>query len=634
MEIRRLAREHRTVSLVCLISLLWLGFSFLQSPAYAQYPPYGVYLAQSILADAIPTSPVTNVYPSNGVNVAFVPNTPQLSNSMDTGTVHGDGQGYSDTAEASTSGTAELGLLTASALATATSTGNGTGEGNAVGFLGWVDTFTIQSDLPNGTPVQFLVTETLQGKMVTSLGVADLNAQTFGYGGSSGTDFISPLSVSGGFDGMVQKTGIYTANVGLPFFIGQSVNFQTALTAGSDESGSDSIAGPDTLGGSLPDATFSVTVDPITPGVCYTTASGHIYYSSQSSNGAIDDTSPSSECASSPSSLTIVDVNTKAIVGNGGVPENVTVGQQVTLKASTQSGSGKITNPQWTIAGTRVKSYTPTQKKGAVTNLQSSDLSGKKVSFYWIDGSYPGSSETVQLKALVNGIPQTATAVLNVFKPEVTKFDIEPSMSGISIIRGKDGELYLSAGNSDSGSPGSAWDTLVEDPDGAASGSIGYIQIASFDRRWLKSGACAGEAIDSGLDQAKDGKGMLYEGFIYGADSELIGPGSPTTVESEDSPAQRLLPGTSSTSEEWQIGDTFALYLMFKPSGGTSIWVALSEETWGWNGVADWNGTEWTEKSGTIEGPPPNLVPTDDSLLPVWTHLATLKLGSCSKQGG
>jgi hypothetical protein len=150
----------------------------------------------------------------------------------------------------------------------------------------------------------------------------------------------------------------------------------------------------------------------------------------------------------------------------------------------------------------------------------------------------------------------------------------------------------------------------------------------------LKSGACAGEAIDSGLDQAKDGKGMLYEGFIYGADSELIGPGSPTTVESEDSPAQRLLPGTSSTSEEWQIGDTFALYLMFKPSGGTSIWVALSEETWGWNGVADWNGTEWTEKSGTIEGPPPNLVPTDDSLLPVWTHLATLKLGSCSKQGG
>ncbi len=56
--------------------------------------------------------------------------------------------------------------------------------------------------------------------------------------------------------------------------------------------------------------------------------------------------------------LTIVDTDTNAVVSSGTTPpENLTAGEQVNLQASTQSGTGTITSPQWIIPGNTVKNY-------------------------------------------------------------------------------------------------------------------------------------------------------------------------------------------------------------------------------------------------------------------------------------
>ncbi|MGA2903289.1 MAG: hypothetical protein ABSD98_05640 [Candidatus Korobacteraceae bacterium] len=337
--------------------------------------------------------------------------------------------------------------------------------------------------------------------------------------------------------------------------------------------------------------------------------------------------------------LTIVDTDKKAIVSSGTTPpENFTVGEQVNLQASTQSGTGTITNPQWIIPGNTVKNYTrvasqnaangqvTTTTSGELTPLQSSDLSNPTLSFYWIDGSYSGTSQPVQLSALVNGIPQNVTANLNVLKPQVNAFTITTSQVSL-IWNNNTGELLA---GTVAGQNGSTWHAEVQSPPSADPGQIAFTQLASVSITGLQDGGVVGVIENPDGVPGLDWKNTAAPPALSPPPADgtydspvVIGAGATGTLDDVDSPFEVLKVQPSGSAYQVKTQDNFSLYLMYKPTvqNKSTIWVTLNMATWGWNAVADWaaNGTAWTLEPGASVTPAGQSSGQGSTVLPVWS---------------
>lgn len=97
------------------------------------------------------------------------------------------------------------------------------------------------------------------------------------------------------------------------------------------------------------------------------------------------------------------------------------VGQKIDLEIAV-TGGGTPSNPQWTIAGEKVKNYVVNFSNGSPvsavkTNLTSQDLNQSSAGFYWVDG---GESRQVRYAATINGTLYTASAAFDVKRPTVT----------------------------------------------------------------------------------------------------------------------------------------------------------------------------------------------------------------------
>lgn len=93
---------------------------------------------------------------------------------------------------------------------------------------------------------------------------------------------------------------------------------------------------------------------------------------------------------------------------------NAIVGQQLNLTGEVRSGSGAITNQQWSIPGNRIANYIANEINGAVTPL--TNLNTASISYYWVDG---GDGRQVTYTATVRGKPYTGRATFNVKRPTV-----------------------------------------------------------------------------------------------------------------------------------------------------------------------------------------------------------------------
>ena len=271
-----------------------------------------------------------------------------------------------------------------------------------------------------------------------------------------------------------------------------------------------------------------------------------------------------------------------------------------------------------------MKSYT----EGEFTTLQPSDLSDSQVSFYWTEGSYSGSLETIEDHALVNGVAETATALFNVFRPEVNSFTITNSTVSLLSVNGKEA---LTAGDISSQPPeeGSTWDASVSNPSNAVPGKIAYTQLANVYRQSFYNGDCLDQAIDSGIDSKHP---PLYDFNQPLPVSVDINAGDMAAVRNYDSPFQELSVHVPiSSSKLFEVNDSFDLYLMFKPNTKNSIWVTLSKASWGWHAAAEWpaNASGWILEPGNYIDPPGESTGSDSTELPVWTQVANTTMKPC-----
>jgi hypothetical protein len=180
---------------------------------------------------------------------------------------------------------------------------DGSASGENTDSLGWIDTFTIvSSSLPANTPVQLKLTATIQAKMAFTPNLAStwLSVQFLDVNSGSNTipiSFGQAFDITGPMDSTITQTALLNVSVGQVVLLGGLMSVQTTAGIFSGEASANAQIGPSD--GTLSSyATYTLNIDPATPGVCYTTASGMPYYTQQ--NAA---------CQSTPASVSITDTS-------------------------------------------------------------------------------------------------------------------------------------------------------------------------------------------------------------------------------------------------------------------------------------------------------------------------------------
>jgi hypothetical protein len=308
-------------------------FAAVPGHLYAQQP--GAYIAQSASASA-----ALGMYDSYSYCSATQPNGgcfeyPQpcvapcsITNGL---TAESDGEGGK--AISTTGATVTLGTLQAFSNTTAQQN-SGYASGTSQSQLAWSDMLTVTSatsaKLPPGTTVYFNVTGTLAAKILTAPdGVEDLIAQGE-FGGILANLEIFLTDV--GNNQPIPLSQVVQAKVGDSIEIGGTLFVQTEASVGADSPPTNSVVTGLSSGLFPPyTAQWQITIDPITPGVCYTTASLTTYY-----------TTPPSGC---PVTTTPSIPTGETTFWDGWVPtlENSTVGTWAqTLAPASTDFNGRI----------------------------------------------------------------------------------------------------------------------------------------------------------------------------------------------------------------------------------------------------------------------------------------------------
>ncbi|MBT9490186.1 MAG: PEP-CTERM sorting domain-containing protein [Rubrivivax sp.] len=169
-------------------------------------------------------------------------------------------------ASASSSGVVAYGHLSADVAGSGNISGYSYVKGLGTARDYWVDTFTVTSDaLPAGTPVQLLMGMTLQAELAAA-GHADAWAMSvIGAGLDDGWYIGLDTRVLGG--GALSGTQVFNTNVGATFALVGQLN-AVAVVESNTGSGTASTS-----------AETRFTLDSLTPGVHYSTASGSTYVS-------------------------------------------------------------------------------------------------------------------------------------------------------------------------------------------------------------------------------------------------------------------------------------------------------------------------------------------------------------------
>jgi hypothetical protein len=272
--------------------------------------------------------------------------------------------------------------------------------------------------------------------------------------------------------------------------------------------------------------------------------------------------------------------------------QNVIVGQKINLTATVANGTP--TNPQWTVPGTRIANYAVTYTNetsatsAVVTQLTSQDLAQSSMAFYWVDGS--SEVRNVQYSIQIGSKTYSATSKFNVVKPTGTVTRQIFSAPNLSSFRGDFG-LWFGKTDPPPELPGIAFTRSITIPTGF-SGDLQWVQTWNKLRR-IKWSNVWRRSQGSGLDSR-----YPYE----------------TDANSNDSPGVPF----QSNYQAVSIDESFDMFLMFKPSGETSIWVPLKKIAWGWSAQADFV-TSWslTGTSSTFADPP-----ADSTVHPQWSQNA------------
>jgi len=254
----------------------------------------------------------------------------------------------------------------------------------------------------------------------------------------------------------------------------------------------------------------------------------------------------------------------------------VIVGQRISLEGVCFDDG--ITSKQWTIPGsdnTRVKDYK--LATGTVTTLSNADLKSKDLNFYWIDG---GDNLVVTYAVTISGKVFSAKTTFKVLRPSAALAATETTDDPkVHIETPYAPDTYLTFGRSvlnHTERAGVKWSGTVTAPTGGM-GKIAFMQLVVPDRDEDFGYGIHATLTSKGAKVADDKEGIPYQ------KSDSINPGEATVISRNDSPAVLL----ERTFAAASASDSFETFLMYQPTGTTTIWVTLAKLSWSWQGEAD-----------------------------------------------
>jgi hypothetical protein len=223
-------------------------------------------------------------------------------------------------------------------------------------------------------------------------------------------------------------------------------------------------------------------------------------------------------------------------------------------------------------------------------------LTDPATAFYWLDGSFGGTSRVVQHAAVAQGVNLTAEATFSVKRPEAT---MTTQTDSVRVDGGFGQYVYgLRFGDtSGPGTPGIAFHSAIQVPSGF-SGDASFVQIYSMFRRLRLSSLLH-------LWQRAEGVGL-----------DRTFPYSDHDSYTEDMPAQQLLEDVDMV----ELSDSASMYYMFRPAGADdqTIWVPLRVVGWSWGGTAHMDSASgvWVLDSANNSQNPGSV---DTITPPTWT---------------
>lgn len=249
----------------------------------------------------------------------------------------------------------------------------------------------------------------------------------------------------------------------------------------------------------------------------------------------------------------------------------VMVGQRIGLAVHTNLAPE--VQYMWTVNGDRIGNYEISTEKGEVTPLGPVDRAS--IAYYWLTA---GEDVGVEITVSSGGKTISRKSTFDILRPTATiEATISSSGSQVHVIREKiiDGTSLgeeVALGSIDGGH-GVTLEANVATPDGGE-GQFALLQVTNSFRLFLVENPPMLVALESGprwvLDTADDPEAPLY------SVPQNIDANSSASINASDSPGQ----GLSESYERVTINESFRTYLMYRPSGELSIWVALERLDW------------------------------------------------------
>lgn len=326
--------------------------------------------------------------------------------------------------------------------------------------------------------------------------------------------------------------------------------------------------------------------------------------SGTSSSSCSSSSDSSSSSSSSSNACSTCEIKRIAPAGEG----LIVIGQKVTLRIECPQAT--VSNITWDMdLSETFKNYEADDSAGTLTFLDNADLAAPEISFYV---RKPWDLEVTVTFTRSSGGVDTAC------KKKILLEMIAPNMrivapTGIGFATAATNAPVVKLLHSPNFEPvGIAWGVAVTDPPGFSGGTWQFAQLWACERfrKDATTGDCEVFSCTTGV--------ALDNSFPY--PSPQGEPPQPHDANGQqfvatDSPTQ----GTNTANySQIVIDDIFYMYIMYKPPGADSKWVALRAMTWTWTccctRVAGANLWNVINKSQAISGW--GLYPTN----PIWTQ--------------
>jgi hypothetical protein len=265
----------------------------------------------------------------------------------------------------------------------------------------------------------------------------------------------------------------------------------------------------------------------------------------------------------------------------------VTVGQRILLDLATTPLKGNVDTVQWSIPGTRVRSYDGTPTRADVFDLTPTDLKQQRLVFFWVDAQ---DGRKVRARVTTrDGRMEDYVATFNVKAPSLERFD--PVIRNNRIEK-KRGLTALRLGELVTGSEGVefTWSTKMPARRG---GFVKDVQTVSGDRsQVLRAGAGTRRLVwrhprDPTIHEQLDGSSGGEAGYSTDLWKVKHDPGASTKdLRVTDSPHSAL----PTDLKELKVNQRFFYFLMFKPDLPQAIWVPIAKAEWSWKVTATRGG--------------------------------------------